>query len=228
MVRNATDALAWARAQHKDGGSEWPGVCLIFVRSCFGIDACYRSAADAWGAAKFKHRETDGEKVPRGVPYFWTGGSQGYGHIVLSAGGGMCWSNDITGAGKISLAPINAITKKWGQTPQGWTEDLNGVRVWNRPDPPVVDLSDLRRAYETDPGREDSGRTRGSVVDVRRLERALVRYGYLDPGYRDGSYGTKTVEAMRRFQKEHGMAGDGAPTRESVKALGKGRFRVVG
>lgn len=226
MPRDASEALAWARGQHRDGGNEWGGLCLVFVRSCFGVDARFPSAAAAWDGAKHKHRETDGAKVPRGVPYFWTGGSQGFGHVVLSAGGGLCWSNDISGAGLISLVKINEITRAWRQTPQGWTEDINGVRIWKPPHLPVVDHSDLMRAFEIDPGRPGTAGTKGSIIDVRRVERALSRKGYLDARFRDGSYGTATVEAMRRFQQDHGMEGDGAPTMESLRALGKGRFRV--
>lgn len=226
MARNAGQALAWARAQHRDGGREWAGLCLKFVRSCYGVDALYPSAAAAWEGARFKHRETDGAKVPRGVPYFWTGGTQGFGHIVLSAGGGMCWSNDVTAQGGISLAPINEITTRWRQTPRGWTEDLNTVRIWDRPEPPVVDVSDLQRAFEQDPARAGDEGTAGARRDVRRFERALSRKGYLDARYIDGSYGTRTVEGMRRFQRDNGLDADGAPTLESVKAVGRGRFRV--
>lgn len=226
MPRKANDALAWARAQHDDGGTEWRGLCLVFVRSCFGVDRNYRSAAAAWEGARFKHRETDGRKVPRGVPYFWTGGSQGFGHIVISAGGGMCWSNDINVNGGISLVPINDITARWRQTPQGWTEDLNGVRVWEPPRPPLVDLSDLERAFRQDPARPGDEGTNGARIDVRRFERALSKKGYLDARYIDGSYGTKTVEGMKRFQRDHAMDGEGEPTLESVKAVGRGRFRI--
>ena len=225
-MRNATDALTWARGQHRDGGTEWNGLCLVFVRSCYGVAAHFPSAAAAWHGAKHKHHVTDGDKVPRGVPYFWTGGSQGFGHVVISVGGGLCWSNDIKVSGGISLARINDITRRWGQTPQGWTEDVNTVRVWHRPKPPVVDFSDLVRASRRDPERPGDQGTQRARWDVRRLERALASKGYLEAGFVDGSYGTKTVEAMRRFQREHGFAGDGEPTMESVRAIGRGRFKV--
>jgi hypothetical protein len=132
MTRNAKEALAWAQSQHRDGGTEWNGLCLQFVRTCYAVDAHYPSAAEAWRAAEHKHRETDGDNVPRGVPFFWTGGSQGFGHVVISVGGGLCWSNDIKVNGGISLARIDDITRRWGLKPQGWTEDVNTVRVWHR------------------------------------------------------------------------------------------------
>lgn len=226
MPRNAAQALAWARNQHDDGGREWGGLCLKFVRSCYDIDPFYPSAAAAWEGARLKHRETDGSKVPRGVPYFWTGGSQGFGHIVLSAGGGMCWSNDISSSGGISLAPILEITTRWRQTARGWTEDLNNARIWDRPEPGIVDVADLMRAFQHDPTRPGDEGTQGARRHVRRLERALSHKGYLDARFIDASYGTMTVAAMRRFQHDHGLEADGAPTLESVKAVGLGRFRV--
>ncbi len=226
MTRNANHALAWARGQHRDGGTEWNGLCLVFVRSCYGIAAHFPSAAAAWHGAERKHRQRDGDKVPRGVPYFWTGGSQGFGHVVITVGGGLCWSNDIKVTGGISLTRINDITRRWGQSPQGWTEDLNTVRVWRKPDPPVVDLSDLLRAFRHDPARAGDEGTDKSRRDVRRLEQALARAGYLDSQFVEGSYGTRTVEAMRRFQRDHGFDGDGEPTLRTVKAIGRGRFKV--
>lgn len=226
MARDASEALAWARGQHSDLGTEWKGLCLVFVRSCFGIGAHFPSAAAAWNGAESKHRETDGNRVPRGVPYFWTGGSQGFGHVVLTAGGGKCWSNDVTVAGGINLVHINDITRRWRQTPQGWTEDLNRVRVWRPPPMPAIDFSDLVRAHRRDPSRPTGETTPGALVDVRRFERALSKKGYLDARFIDGSYGTKTVEGMARFQRDRGFAGGGEPTLESVRAVAQGRFLV--
>jgi hypothetical protein len=226
MPRNPQEALAWARGQHKDRGTEWRGLCLKFVRSCYDIPALYPSAAAAWQGAEFKHRETDGNKVPRGVPYFWTGGSQGFGHVVISAGGGKCWSNDVQIAGGISLVSINDITRRWRQSPQGWTADINGVRMWSPPQLREIDISDLVRAFERDPAREQGGTTPGAKAEVCRFERALSKKGYLDARFIDGSFGTKTVEGLRRFQKDRRLPGDGKPTLESVRAVAEGRFRV--
>lgn len=227
MPRDMHQALAWAREQHQSGSTQWHGLCQKFVRSCYDVPAFFPSAAAAWQGAELKHRETDGTKVPRGVPFFWTGGSQGFGHVALSAGGGKCWSNDINVSGGISLVAINEITHRWRQTPQGWTADLNRVRVWAPPHPPQVDLSDLVRAFERDPARAQGETTPRAKADVLRFERALSKKGYLDARFIDGSYGSLTVEGMRRFQRHRGLDGDGRPTLESVRAVGEGRFRVV-
>lgn len=173
MTHDMHQALAWARQQHKTGSTEWRGLCLMFVRSCYDVPPLFRSAAAAWQGAALQHRETDGTKVPCGVPFFWTGGSQGFGHGVLYAGGGKCWSNDINVSGGISLVAINDITRRWRQTPQGWTGDINKVQVWTPPQPPKIGLSDLLRAFEMDPGREQGGTTPKAKADVLRFERAV-------------------------------------------------------
>lgn len=226
MTRTGDAALRWAKSQHDDGGREWHNICLIFVHDCFDVGAYYPSASRAWYGAAHKHPTTDGNKVPRGVPYFWTGGSQGYGHIVISAGGGLCWSTDINVRGGVSLVRINDITRRWGQTPRGWTEDLNRVRVWKPAPMPVVDLSDLAKAHKVDPDAKTGHHTTGAVADVTRLERALAARGYLSARRVDGSYGTATVAAMRAFQRDHGFKATGTPTKASVVALGANRFRV--
>ena len=43
---------------------------------------------------------------------------------------------------------------------------------------------------------------------VRKLQEALIQLGY-DVGTADGSYGTKTVSAVKAFQKDHGLTVDG-------------------
>lgn len=108
------------------------GYCLRETRECLGVGAGAPDAISAWEAAKHKHPETDPRKIPRGVPVFW-GGSE-HGHVALSSGfGGKCFSTDIRRAGYFDQVPIAEIEEKWGLKLLGWTEDLNGVRVWSPP-----------------------------------------------------------------------------------------------
>lgn len=110
------------------------GYCLRQVRKCYGIDALWDDAAEAWREAHRRHPEVDPAAIPRGVPIFWTGGSGGHGHIAISSGhgNGLCWSTDIRRAGYFDHVPIEEIGRTWGLTLVGWTEDLNGVRVWTK------------------------------------------------------------------------------------------------
>jgi hypothetical protein len=199
-------------------------MCQSFVRSAFGVGAYYPSAVSAWQHARYRHPLSDGNHVPRGVPFFWSGGSRGYGHVVLSVGSGLCWSTDVARTGYVDLVRINDVTRRWGEHPLGWTEDINAVHVWHLP---IVDLSDVVAAATKDPGRRQGGTTVGSVRDVLRVERCLARRGYLSASYVDGAYGTKTIEAMHRYQHEHGFKGNGMPTSASVASVIKGYYRLV-
>lgn len=121
----------YAQAQHEKPSRDWTGYCLVFVRSCFAVGAVWPDAATAWAKAVHKHPVAKGADVPRGVPVFWTGGSAGHGHIALSRGDGTCWTTDFVREGKVDVAKIDDITRGWGLTLVGWTEDVNGVQVYN-------------------------------------------------------------------------------------------------
>lgn len=100
------------------------GMCLMYTRTWLGINALYPDAITAWNKAKKRH--TKGTP-PKGAPVFWRGGK--HGHIALSVGGGKCRSTDRPRAGKVSTVTIDSISRAWGYTYVGWTEDLNGVTI---------------------------------------------------------------------------------------------------
>lgn len=129
----ATPAIETARtrSESRTPTSE-AGMCLREVRECFGVGPGASDAIGAWNAAEHKHHETDPHKIPRGVPVFWAGGSAGHGHIAISTGFAKCWSTDIRRSGFFDRVPITEIHEKWGLTLLGWTEDLNGVRVYKK------------------------------------------------------------------------------------------------
>jgi hypothetical protein len=127
-----------------------PGMCKREVRECYRISVSKSSdAAQAWLNAKHKHPCADPGMIPRGVPVFWLGGSKGHGHVAISTGSGGCWSTDILRAGFFDRVGIRLIARKWsnvGMRLVGWTEDLDGVRVWADGNPVVprhVALLDL-------------------------------------------------------------------------------------
>jgi hypothetical protein len=94
----------------------WPqGYCLQWVRSCFGLDARYYDAT----------------RGPRNVPVWWTGGSSGHGHVALSVGDGYCVSTDAAGPGRNAKVRIGDLTAGVGLNFRGWSEDINGVRVYD-------------------------------------------------------------------------------------------------
>lgn len=119
-------AITRARTQSHQGPKFKPEFCLQRVRICYRIPAVAGSAIAAWNIAKTKHRTTNPADIPRGFPVFWSGGSDGDGHIAISAGGGKCWSTDILRPGFFDYVDIDLIHATWGLTLLGYTRDLNG------------------------------------------------------------------------------------------------------
>ena len=208
--RTAAEAIDVAKKMSRDRTYVGVGMCLATVRGYYGVEPKYPSAERAWYAAEHKHT-VPSSKVPRGVPVFWTNGR--YGHVAISLGNGLCLSTDWKENGRIDVARIDDITRRWGQTFRGYTNDLNGVIVWRTPHKPVVSLRNLRFGKRND--------------DILQVKKALRRHGYgkkmkvtgkfakfFGPGLR-GSY--------KRWQEHLGYRGrdaDGKPGRTSLEKLG--------
>jgi hypothetical protein len=207
------------------GEPNWFGWCLVFVRRCFNVGPKYGSAEKAYFRTDFKHGT--GGTPPLGVPIWWTNG--GDGHVAISTGDGSCFSTDIKRHGKVDKVAISFITRKWGQTYRGWSEDVNGVRIWRpgAPQLPSVGLSNVQ-----DAARRDQFRPQGQGLhesDVIIVEKALRSQGLKPPEFVDGYAGTEFREAYAKWQKAVvGPPFDGIPGIQSLTLLGKRRgFRVV-
>ena len=116
----------------------WVGVgyCLRTVRSLYGVAALYPDAETAWERAERRHRTDNPADIPWGVPVWWVNGR--YGHVALSLGRGRCLTTDYVATGRLGVAPIAALAPWCGGRLVGWTNDLNGVDVWEpkpRPKP---------------------------------------------------------------------------------------------
>lgn len=101
----------------------------------------------------------------------------------------------------------------------------DGSNAPTAPAKPKVSLSALIKAAKTDPGRRQGGTTPGAADDVRIVEDALRREGFLAKEWAtDGSYGTKTVQAYSRWQikatRAVGQGADGIPGSQSLRLLG--------
>jgi hypothetical protein len=129
VVGPRIDLAAIARAKKYIGArGDWAHLCLAFVRTTFRLPAVESTAIGAWHNAKHKHR---GDKnPPAGVPVFWSGGYSGAGHVAVSLGGGWIVSTDLPYTGHIAKASLSEIHADWGLNYLGWTEDLEGVRIY--------------------------------------------------------------------------------------------------
>ncbi|HEX3828689.1 MAG TPA: hypothetical protein VHV82_15600 [Sporichthyaceae bacterium] len=123
------DQAAVARAKRYIGSvGDWAHLCLGFVRTTFGLPEVQSSAIRAWEAAKYKHRRD--ANPPAGVPVFWSGGSSGRGHVAVSLGDGWIVSTDFPYTGHIAKGRLADIAADWGLNYLGWTEDLEGERIY--------------------------------------------------------------------------------------------------
>jgi TP901 family phage tail tape measure protein len=127
--KTGQNAIAWAMARLGDGG--WLGLCQKFVRMSLGAGAGFPSAIAAWNGAKLKHGISNSSAVPAGVPVYWGGGA--FGHVALSTGGGGIISTDFPTSNKIGKGTIAGLTAKWHKPLLGWTEDINGKRIYGMP-----------------------------------------------------------------------------------------------
>jgi hypothetical protein len=218
MPRTGREAIAWAR----DHMTWEPGYCLQWVRSSFDVGSLYPDANTAWRNANRKHRTEYGVHCPRGVPIWWTGGSHGYGHVALSLGDGWCLSTDAGGSGKVAKVRISDLTRRWGLNFQGWTEDINGVRVFTPKPPPPAAGWERVRIRAVGPGRPDS---KDQEVVKRRIAQKMGAKKYsLDMDAKDvDSWGPALTTAYRAWQERLGLPDrycDGRPGEYSLRKLG--------
>lgn len=118
-------ALAWADQQ-----LQFPTrTCLYFVRIALQVPRRFPTAMSAWQHARYRHR-TPLWAIPAGVPVY-TKGQDSAGHIAISLGNGWVRSTDWPRDGLVGDVRITTLLRKWHHRYLGWSEDLNGVRVWN-------------------------------------------------------------------------------------------------
>ena len=95
---------------------------------------------------------------------------------------------------------------------------------------PAVNMEAVLKAAQWDPQKAGSSITPGSGPSVLLVEKALQAKGLLAATYVDGHYGTSTVTAYTRWQRQLGYTGLGAngiPGEASLKKLATNRFTVV-
>lgn len=103
------------------------GYCLQWSRERAAIPSLYNDAADAWRATNDRH--PGDRNPPRGSMVYWTGGSNGYGHIAVSRGDGTVRSTDAGGAGKVATVSLGWVENNWGLPYAGWAWDVNEVTI---------------------------------------------------------------------------------------------------
>lgn len=98
------------------------GMCGQFCAAMYGYGASgYRDAITQWQQIPAALKFPGSADAPPGALLFWSGGSQGHGHVAIAVGDGSCFSIDIAGAGTVSRAPVRLISQQWGLPYQGWS-----------------------------------------------------------------------------------------------------------
>lgn len=191
-MRTARQAAAYFLAKRTNE----PGMCLKETRLAYEIPSRFPSAAVAWRYALGKHH---GDMTPPyGAPVFYSGGSQGYGHIAIYVGNGLVRSTDAGGRGAMGTAPLRWFYEHWNLPYEGWAEGFNSVRIVGLDEgaPPTssIKLSDLKYGTMNSP----------SVVALQR--KLNVHFNLAIP--RTGNYLDQTDYAVRQCQRRHGFGSD--------------------
>lgn len=213
LPRTGGNAVSYAKSQAERRVYWRPGLCLKFSRTCFNVAAKYPDAKTAWHNAK--HRHPPGQKRPPAATlvFFRIGV---HWHVAPSVGNGNIATTDFPILGYIGVVPIIALEREWNCVMEGWTEDVNDVRVWQ---PPRLDLSDMVKCARTEPGHP---RLSQHPVQVKALARALNKAGLLSSRNVTGHYSVAKKRAYANWQRRLGMTGgaaDGIPGERSLRAL---------
>src|SRR5690606_1494868 len=105
---------------------------LKWVRQCFlyngkVVPGVHPTAIAAYNATKKRHT---GRKPPYGVPvWFEPSKNVAAGHVAFSLGDGTVLTTN-SATNRIHRVKISTLEKSWGQPYLGWTEDINGVRIY--------------------------------------------------------------------------------------------------
>lgn len=201
--------------------SGYGGLCLKFVRTCANIPGLYGSAKKAWANAKHKH--TDGVRnAPKGAFVFLSHPKSQYGHVAIYLGNNKIRTTNST-TKRIHSDPIATWTG-WGYTLQGWSEDINGVRIPGlQPAKPKPKPKPNPQPKPT-PKAAEVLRVGSRGPAVRALQQGLNR---TFPAYSklalDSSYGPLTKSVVAEFQRRSGLRATGevdAATRAALNGHG--------
>lgn len=219
VIRMGAAVVAWVL-----GRTRWSsGYCQQFARSAFGVGAYYGSARLAWLNAKYKHRTSSTGNIPKGVPVFWLGGSHGYGHVAISLGNGLCRSTDWPSRGRVGTARISDIHIHWGLSFQGWTEDINRVRIYTGSSGPKRTTLDASTIAEK--ARDHKDAFHGALL--KKAVAAEVGQG--DMNLRNAVLGSGFREQYRKVQEKYLRAHGEKPTAKTADGIpGPASLRWLG
>jgi len=122
--RTCAEAVTWAKNHETTSyHSDYAGRCDHVMALAYGWSASGSTTAHAhWLAIPSADKYPGDSVVPAGGLAFFSGGSTGAGHVMISIGGGKFVSTDIHGSGTFTETTISEIKSKWGETYSGWAQ----------------------------------------------------------------------------------------------------------
>ncbi len=125
--RTCAGAVTWAN-NHLGSTSLGTGTCDHVVALAYGwSNSGSHDAYLHWTQVPSSYKHGGDRTVPAGGLAFFSGGSQGYGHVMLSLGGGNFASTDVGTdgryhAGRYGKTTIALIESSFGEHYLGWTQ----------------------------------------------------------------------------------------------------------
>jgi len=178
MTRTGDAAVQWALGEAKDQSRDWYRQCKMFTRLAFAVPSDGTpSAGAAWDRAKFKHPTSDPNNIPAAVPVFWEMESVAD-HVAVAMGSGLVISTDWPVSHDVGTVGISTLSSAWHGRLLGWTEDIDGVRVWTPPAPEPPDPNRVQKArHEVHAAiaRLDRAIEAGRGQDVKDMRNSLRR-----------------------------------------------------
>lgn len=145
MTRTTEEAIAHARTISRAKKAPYAaGLCKRACREAYDVPSDGSpSAAAAWERTD---RRVPMEQARRGMLLWWTGGKEDNGHVAIYLGKGLCLSTDWKRKGRFDVANVNELTRKWGLQFEGASEDIDGVTVWESPNPHADQVAEIAQA----------------------------------------------------------------------------------
>lgn len=170
-----------------DSDTNVPGTCQLWTRTIIGVDSAGdqdgdgdADAVDGWKSEPVRFRHRGDRKVPAGMPAFFEGGSNGFGHRCIGLGKKHGWklrSTDMSGSsyspGHVGTCTIEDIERSMGLTYVGWSETMSGVVIPKAP-PPTIGEKLEHALDDVQAAKSRKGTRRRAVIDrVKKLLRSL-------------------------------------------------------
>lgn len=228
-------AVVYAAGQVAHPDKNYYALCAHSISWYYGFGGYGYASAKAGGRAvpkKLRHSAKNAGKIPAGAIVYFIGGDTGpWGHVVLSAGDGTVYSNDIITRGRISRVKLSLFKKKWGMSPSFWTDAYLPAAFGRNPNPaPKLTASAPRPAPKPKPVVDASViatvcRRNARYDGVVPVRRALGIKG----GNKCDTYFRRNYAKWQKKLGYRGRAADGIPGYLSLQQLSKkaGTFKAV-